>query len=146
MDFVISSKEQLAELWTLIYQPGQKPDWSHILPYYHPDIHFRDSVQEIHGIEKFSAMTARLAKRSASLEMEIRTSAQSGQTIMLEWIMTLRYKNLPNSSIFGASRVSLDEQGKIIAQRDYYDLWGDIYDNIPFIRRIYRGIMFLLFG
>ncbi len=29
---------------------GSKPDWSHILPYYHEDIIFQDSIQRIEGI------------------------------------------------------------------------------------------------
>jgi len=146
MDRVITTKEQVRDLWTLIYHPGRKPDWSHIIPYYHPDILFRDSVQTIRGIQKFTAMTERLARRSATLEMDIRNIAQSEQTIFLEWIMTLRYKNLPKSSVYGSSRITLDAAGKIIEQRDYYDLWGDIFDHIPLVGRLYRWLMFWWFG
>jgi hypothetical protein len=40
----------------------------------------------------------------------------------------------------------LNEEGKIIAQRDYYDLWGDIYNGIPGWRRLYRWFMRKFFG
>jgi len=35
---------------------------------------------------------------------------------------------------------------KIIEQRDYYDLWGDIFDNIPRFSVMYRKFMKKKFG
>jgi hypothetical protein len=48
--------------------------------------------------------------------------------------------------LYGASRITLNEGGKIIEQRDYYDLWGDIFDNIPIFKKIYRKFMKNRFG
>ncbi len=146
MEYVITSKEQLIDLWTNIYSTTGRVDWSGILPYYHPDVIFRDSVQEIHGIEAFEAMTKRLEQRSKELKMDIVTSLMQGQTLFMEWIMTLNFKKYPSSSIYGCSRLTLDEQGKIIEQRDYYDLWGDIFDNIPRFNKLYRRFMHKKFG
>ena len=146
MEHAITSKEMLADLWTHIYDAEGRPDWSHIIPYYDDAIYFRDSVQEIHGIGEFTSMTERLAKRSGSLEMEVKNAAQDGNVIFLEWVMTLKYKKYPTSSIFGSSRITLTESGKIIEQRDFYDLWGDIFDNIPGFRRAYRKFMHWKFG
>jgi hypothetical protein len=146
MDYAITSKEQLADLWTNIYDPAGKADWSHIIPYYHDDIFFKDSVQEIRGKKEFTAMTERLVKRSGSLEMAVRNAAQNGKVILLEWTMTLKYKKYPTSSIYGSSRITLNDSGKIIEQRDYYDLWGDIFDNIPGFGRVYRKFMHWKFG
>jgi limonene-1,2-epoxide hydrolase len=146
MEYAIRSKEHLRELWTKIYTIEGKPDWSHIIPYYDDSIYFKDTVQEIRGIKEFTAMTERLIKRSGSLEMSIRSVAQDGNVIFLEWIMTLTFKRTPKSSIYGTSRVTLNGSGKIIEQRDYYDLWGDIYDNIPVFGRVYRIFMRKAFG
>jgi hypothetical protein len=146
MEHTITSKEQLTDLWTNIYNTDGKPDWSHILPYYDDEIHFKDTVQEIHGKKEFTAMTERLIKRAGNLKMEIKNSSQSENVIFLEWIMTLSFKKYPNSSIYGSSRVTLNGVGKITEQRDYYDLWGDIFDNIPIFRSAYRKFMHKKFG
>ncbi|MFZ4580257.1 MAG: nuclear transport factor 2 family protein [Myxococcota bacterium] len=146
MDHVITSTEQLEKLWTDIYTPEGKPDWSHILPYYDDDILFRDSVQEIRGKQAFAAMTERLIERSGSLAMAVRHTARNGNVIFLEWVMTLTFNKYPSSSIYGASRVTLNDLGKIIEQRDYYDLWGDIFDNIPRFGPLYRKFMRKKFG
>lgn len=146
MDYVITSKEQLTRLWTDIYNTDGRPDWAHILPYYHEDILFKDTVQEIRGKKEFTAMTERLVQRSKKLQMEIRNCSSDDRIIFMEWIMTLSFKKYPNSSVYGCSRVTLDEAGKIIEQRDYYDLWGDIFDNIPRFGKAYRRFMHKKFG
>ncbi|NBK21162.1 MAG: nuclear transport factor 2 family protein [Spirochaetia bacterium] len=146
MDSYIQSKEQLKDLWTNIYNTEGKPDWSHILPYYDDDIFFYDSVQKIHGITDFKAMTERLIARSNNLKMTVKNTAQNDNIIFLEWEMSLGFKKYPTSSIFGSSRVTLNDSGKIIEQRDFYDLWGDIFDNIPRFNKIYRKFMHKKFG
>ena len=45
-----------------------------------------------------------------------------------------------------ADRKIVLKDGKIIEQRDYYDLWGDILDTIKFVRRGYRRFMSRRFG
>jgi limonene-1,2-epoxide hydrolase len=146
MSFRIESKEQFVELWTNIYNTEGKPDWSHILPYYDDKIYFRDSIQEIRGIKEFKAMTVRLVERSKDLRMKIVNILFEGNIILFEWEMGLSFKKYPNSKLFGASRLTLNDNGKIIDQRDYYDLWGDIIDNIPFLAKGYRKFMRKMFG
>jgi hypothetical protein len=137
---------QFLSLWQDIYASPGKPAWDHILPYYDEDISFRDSVQSIRGKEKFAAMTRRLARRSSTkLEFRIRNSSMQDDVIFLEWEMVISYKRLPESSIFGSSLIQLKD-GKIVQQRDYYDLWGDIFDNIPFVGKAYRLFMRKVFG
>ncbi len=138
--------ESIKALWSKTYNTEGKPDWSHILPYYHEEIYFRDSIQELRGMEEFEAMTRRLTDRSNDLKMSIVRTAQQGRDIFIEWEMTIKFKRNPSSVMYGASRVTLNGEGKIIEQRDYYDLWGDIFDNIPRIRKAYRRFMKRKFG
>ena len=140
------TKELVLDLWTKTYNTEGKPDWSHILPYYDNNIYFRDSIQEIRGIEKFTAMTERLTKRSKELKMKIVHAVMEGNLILMEWEMTIQFKKNPSSVLYGSSRLTLNEEGKIIQQRDYYDLWGDIFDNIPRFGKAYRKFMIRKFG
>jgi hypothetical protein len=111
----ITNVDQVTELWMKTYNAEGKPDWSHILPYYTDDIHFKDTVQELRGIDDFREMT-------------------------------IIFKKRPSSVLYGMSRLTLDDKGKIAEQRDYYDLWGDIFDNIPFFAKSYRKFMRKKFG
>jgi len=138
--------ETITELWSRTYNTRGKPDWSHILPYYDKNIYFRDSIQEIRGLEPFKEMTERLANRSRDLKMNIVHAVQKENIIFIEWEMTISYKKNPSSILYGSSRLTLSEEGKIAEQRDYYDLWGDIFDNIPRFGKAYRRFMRKKFG
>ncbi|MFY0688245.1 MAG: nuclear transport factor 2 family protein [Cyclobacteriaceae bacterium] len=134
------------DLWSKTYNTAGNPDWSHILPYYHNDIYFRDSIQAIRGMSDFKAMTERLTKRSKDLSMKLVRAVQEENDIFIEWEMTIAYKKYPNTVMYGASRLTINDDGKIIEQRDYYDLWGDIFDNIPRFGKMYRRFMHNKFG
>ena len=138
--------ESIRELWSKTYNTEGKPDWSHILPYYDKDIYFRDSIQEIHGIEDFTAMTERLTDRSKDLKMKVVRTAMVDNIIFVEWEMTISFKKRPSSVLYGSSRLTINEEGNILEQRDYYDLWGDIFDNIPKFAKPYRRFMAKKFG
>ncbi len=145
-DYCIRDVETVKALWSKTYNTEGKPDWSHILPYYHSDIKFRDSVQELHGKEDFVAMTERLAQRSKDLKMNIVNAIGEGNLFFIEWEMTIKFKKNPSSVLYGASRIRVNDEGKITEQRDYYDLWGDIFDNIPRFGKAYRRFMIKKFG
>jgi len=140
------TKDLVLDLWSKTYNTEGKPDWSHILPYYDNDIYFRDSIQEIRGIEEFTAMTERLTKRSKDLKMRIFNAVMEENIILMEWEMTLSFKKYPSSILYGSSRLTLNAEGKIAEQRDYYDLWGDIFDNIPRFGKAYRKFLIRKFG
>lgn len=140
------TKDLVLELWSKTYNTEGQPDWSHILPYYDNEIYFRDTIQEIHGIEEFTAMTERLTKRSKDLKMNIVMAVMEKNVIFLEWEMTIKFKKNPSSVLYGTSRLTLNSEGRIIEQRDYYDLWGDIFDNIPRFGKAYRKFMKKKFG
>ncbi|MHB8962051.1 MAG: nuclear transport factor 2 family protein [Saccharofermentanales bacterium] len=143
---VALTAESVLFLWSRTYNTSGKPDWSHIFPYYHPDIVFQDSVQRLQGYEEFTAMCNRLTKRCTSLQMDISHIVADSDTIMMDWKMTMSFRRSPSTPIFGCTRLTLHEDGRIIEQRDYYDLWGDIYNGIPGFRRLYRWFMRRFFG
>jgi len=144
--FTIEDIKQFTDLWSRTYNAEGKPDWSHILPYYSENIIFRDSIQEIHGFDEFKTMVERLANRSSELKMKITRAFMDDSIIFMEWEMTILFKKTRSSILYGTSRLTLDENRKIIEQRDYYDLWGDIFDNIPFFKKAYRKFMRRVFG
>ncbi len=81
----IVNAKQFKELWEKTYNTKDKPDWSHILPYYDDSIYFRDSIQEIRGISEFKKMTERLVARSSELEMKIVNITMDCRTLFFEW-------------------------------------------------------------
>jgi limonene-1,2-epoxide hydrolase len=144
-EFKVKDLQHFLSLWQNIYTDEGKVCWDNMLPYYDENIFFKDSVQEIRGKKNYAKMTRRLAKRAKNLKFLIHNSAKKGEIIFVEWEMVISYKKYPKSSVYGASKILLKD-GKVLEQRDYYDLWGDIFDNIKFIAKGYRRFMRKRFG
>jgi limonene-1,2-epoxide hydrolase len=138
--------ETIRELWSKTYNTSGKPDWSHLFPYYHENIRFQDSIQKVEGKEEFMALCMRLAQRCRELKMQITNLVVNGEIVFMEWEMTMMFKKFPSSTLYGSTRLTLNEDSLIIEQRDYYDLWGDIFDNIPRFGPLYRRFMHRKFG
>jgi limonene-1,2-epoxide hydrolase len=134
------------DLWSRTYNTNGEPDWSHIFPYYHDNIIFQDAIQKVGGKEAFVKMCERLAARCERLEMEITAVIADPPLIFMEWKMTMIFRKTPKTSLFGCTKLTLAEDGRIIQQRDYYDLWGDIFPNVPVMRRLYPKFMRRIFG
>jgi limonene-1,2-epoxide hydrolase len=138
--------DTVAALWSKTYNTAGKPDWSHIYPYYHPDVVFQDTIQRVEGKAEFTALCERLTRRCTQLAMDVHRVAQNGSEIFLEWTMTMSFRRFPSTPVYGCTRLTLHEDGRIIEQRDYYDLWGDIFNGIPRFRGPYRRFLRKHFG
>ncbi len=140
------STDRIIELWSRTYNKEGKPDWSHIFPYYHDQIVFEDSIQKIEGIEDFKAMCGRLTERCEQLNMEIQTIAQNANVVLMDWKMIMSFNKYPSTPVYGCTRLTFGEDNRIIHQRDYFDLWGDIFNGIPYFKRSYRKFLRKHFG
>jgi limonene-1,2-epoxide hydrolase len=140
------TKELILDLWSQTYNTDGKPDWSHLFPYYHEDIIFEDTVQRVEGIAEFKEMCGRLAQRCEQLNMEIQSIVMDSRDIFLQWKMVMMFKKYPSTALYGCSKLTLGEDGRIIFQRDYFDLWGTILNGIPILRKPYWNFMHRYFG
>ena len=140
------TEEKIRELWGKTYNSAGKPDWSHIFPYYHADIVFQDSIQRVEGIVDFTAMCNRLTERCEQLTMDIASISMNENEVFLEWTMVMIFKKFPSTPMYGCTKLTFGEDNRIIHQRDYFDLWGDIFNGIPRFKRAYRNFMHKYFG
>lgn len=140
------NEESIRLLWSKTYNTNGKPDWSHIYGYYHDDIVFQDTIQRIEGKQAFIQLCERLTMRCKELNMEIGTIFSKGNAFMFDWTMTMMFNKFPSTPIYGSTKLVLHTDGRIILQRDYYDLWGDIFNGIPWFKKPYRRFLHKKFG
>ena len=143
---LVLNEETIAQLWSKTYNTNGKPDWSHIYPYYHDEIVFQDTIQRIEGKQEFIALCERLTNRCKELKMDLGTILSKGNEFMFEWTMTMMFDKFPSTPIYGCTKLILHDDGRIISQRDFYDLWGDIFNGIPWFKKPYRKFMHKKFG
>ena len=137
---------KILELWSKTYNKEGKPDWAHIFPYYHDNIVFQDSIQRIEGIEDFTAMCNRLTDRCEQLSMDISAISMNENEVFMEWTMVMMFKKFPSTPMYGCTKLTFADDNRIIHQRDYFDLWGDIFNGITRFKRAYRNFMKKYFG
>jgi limonene-1,2-epoxide hydrolase len=140
------SPERIRELWSLTYNTEGKPDWSHLFPYYHENIVFEDCIQKIEGIDEFTAMCGRLTARCEQLNMEIISLVMDSRQVFFQWKMIMRFNKYPPTPVYGCTMLTIGEDNRIVYQRDYFDLWGDIFNGIPYFKRAYRKFLKKHFG
>lgn len=140
------NEENIRLLWSRTYNTSGKPDWSHIYTYYHDDIVFQDTIQRIEGKEEFIQLCKRLTDRCKELKMDLGTIFVKENEIMFDWTMTMMFTKFPSTPIYGSTKLTLHPDGRIIHQRDYYDLWGDIFNGIPWFKKPYRRFLRKKFG
>jgi len=138
--------DTVAALWSKTYNTEGKPDWSHIFPYYHPEVVFQDTIQRLEGKDEFIALCQRLTDRCKQLRMDVHSVARNGNVFFLQWTMTMMFNKFPSTPVYGCTKLTLHEDGRIIEQRDYYDLWGDIFNGIPYFKGPYRRFLRRKFG
>lgn len=143
---LVLNEESIRQLWSKTYNTNGKPDWSHIFPYYHDDIVFQDTIQRIEGKQEFIQLCERLTNRCKELKMDLGTVFVNGNAFMFDWTMTMMFNKFPSTPIYGSTKLTLHPDGRIISQRDYYDLWGDIFNGIPWFKKPYRRFMHKKFG
>jgi hypothetical protein len=138
--------KKIRELWSKTYNKEGKPDWSHIFPLYHDDIVFQDSIQKIEGKDEFIKLCNRLTDRCEQLTMDIYSITEAKNEFIFDWKMEMMFKKWPSNPIYGCTKLTIAVDNRIIGQRDYYDLWGDIINGIPYLVKPYRGFMKRYFG
>lgn len=122
----------------------KNPDFSIIRDYYHSNVRFRDAIQELHGRDAFITMMQHFMKRCSELHVHLNDAAQNGNVIFLQWTMKMRFSKSPLTVIEGATKLTLDADGKVVEHRDYFDLWGDTLDAVPGVGKLYRRAVKLL--
>ena len=138
--------DMIRDLWSKTYNKYGKPDWSHIFPYYHDDIVFQDSIQKIEGKNEFIKLCNRLTDRCEKLTMDLYTIAEAENAFLFDWKMEMMFKKWPSNPIYGSTKITMADDNRIIHQRDYYDIWGDIINGIPYLVKPYRGFVKRYFG
>jgi limonene-1,2-epoxide hydrolase len=121
---------------------GEGVDVSLVRTYYHPDVLFRDAIQEVRGRDAVVEMLLRFAQRCKELRVHVHNVVQDGPVIFVEWRMEIVVNpRLPMLWNDGCTRLLVGDDGLVIDHRDYFDLWGDMIDAFPRASKVYRKIV-----
>jgi ketosteroid isomerase-like protein len=103
---------------------------------YHPDVIFSDPVHQISGLAALGDYFAHAYARLTESHFSVKSMAASGQTGFVSWQMRIRHPAIAQGNeilVDGCSELRWQEDGLIIAHRDYYDLTQMVYQHLPVI-------------
>ena len=104
--------------------------------FYDADVVFRDPLQTIVGRTPFVAMNRSVIARAKHVTFEVTESAVGDGVIFLAWIMRYVTHMGPTLVFEGSTRARVRD-GRIVEQREYWDLLSTFASSVPGIRTLY---------
>lgn len=109
---------------------------------YHPKVIFEDPVGTHEGLPALASYFRKLLKSCVQCEFVIRHQQFSGADAWLNWTMIFSHKRLNGGDpihVDGGSVLRIRE-GRVVFQRDYYDMGSMVYEQIPVLGRLIRWL------
>lgn len=135
--------KQLEQLKSF-YADMHSNDFSAIDTLYHPNIVFKDAVQEVHGREPLKAYFTHGLGNAEQCLFHFEQVSQSGNNAFLVWEMRLKHPSIGGGKeiiVPGASWVQFDaDSGLITLHRDFCDLGAMVYEHLPVIGFLVRKV------
>jgi len=108
---------------------------------YSEDVVFEDPTQKQKGLKAYLAAQEGLLRRCDDVLLKPLAIACDGQTAFVEWEMGLKIKGI--EFVYpGTTRLLLNDAGKIVDHRDYFDFVGPTFEPVPviggFVRWLYK--------
>ena len=108
---------------------------------YSEDVVFEDPTQKQKGLKAYLAAQEGLLRRCDDVLLKPLAIACDGPTAFVEWEMGLKIKGI--EFVYpGTTRLLLNDAGKIVDHRDYFDFVGPTFEPVPvisgFVRWLYK--------
>lgn len=115
-----------------------------LLALYDESVHFRDPVHDVRGLAAFAEMNRKFLRSVRSLEIDVVDLVEGETSFFVAWTMRLTPRVGPAVSVDGVTHVR-HRDGKIVEQRDHFDMAGSALDALPGVGAAYRSIVSKLF-
>ena len=105
---------------------------------YSSSVTFVDPVTQHHGLEALTAYFEGLLTRCQTCSFDINSSERAGSAAYVGWTMVYSHPHLNSGEKIRVDGFSLLKlaQGRIVHQRDYYDMGAMIYEQVPLLGRL----------
>jgi esterase/lipase superfamily enzyme len=130
----------LIERFKAFYQDVRHPQLDRIDDVYTEDVWFKDPVHELRGAEKLHSYLSTMCVNVHSGHFEYLDQVVSDNTAYIKWNMHFKHPKLGNKTITvrGVSQVQFNE--RIYYHEDIYDLGELIYEHVPLLGAIVKGL------
>ncbi|WP_249411633.1 nuclear transport factor 2 family protein [Marinomonas sp. A3A] len=130
----------LIERFKAFYLDVKHPKLDKIDDVYAEDVLFKDPVHELRGAENLHAYLSEMCVNVHSGRFEYLDQIVSDNTAYIKWNMHFKHPKLGNKTITvrGISQVQFNE--RIYFHEDVYDLGQLIYEHVPLLGAVVKGL------
>lgn len=108
---------------------------------YAADARFKDPFNDVQGLARIRGVYSHMFETLLAPRFAVHQAATSADVCLLEW--ELAFTALGSGRpwrIRGASRLTLDPEGRIREHRDYWDPAEELYEQVPALGWLMRRI------
>jgi ketosteroid isomerase-like protein len=137
-----ASANQLAESLASAYQSLGEGDSSKVAALYAEDIYFEDPTQGIQGKTALMRHIDSTFLNISNFSFKSHKTLAGDTDVFLSWTQIFTHKKLAGGKtirVEGATYLKT-RNGKIYYQRDYFDLGAVVYENLPIIGTVIKGL------
>ena len=115
---------------------------SDIKQIYTEDVFFKDPFNEVNGIQHVITIFDHMFHQLDQPRFVVTTHVSQGDQAFLTWDFLFKMKrfNRNEQCIRGASHIRFADDGRVCYHRDYWDVAEELYEKLPLIGSVMRGL------
>lgn len=115
---------------------------------YTDDVFFKDPFNEVRGIAAASRIFEHMFEQVDAPRFVVTTSVLQGDDAFLTWDFLFRMKRFARDEqcIRGATHLRFAADGRVCMHRDYWDAAEELYEKLPLLGAMMRGLKRLARG
>ena len=109
---------------------------------YTDDVFFKDPFNEVNGIQQVITIFDHMFHQVDQPRFVVTTHVHQGDQAFLTWDFLFKMKrfNRNEQCIRGASHIRFAADGRVSYHRDYWDVAEELYEKLPLIGSVMRGL------
>ncbi len=104
---------------------------------------FKDPFNEVQGIEAIDRIFRHMYVALDEPHFVVTRAVTQGAQCFLVWDFKFRFKRFDTATlqtVRGCSHLELDEQGRILMHRDFWDAAEELYEKLPAVGALMRWL------
>jgi steroid delta-isomerase len=111
--------------------------------YYAAECYFKDPFNEVRTLPEIQAIFERMYRHLADPRFRVTERIEEGKSGVLVWDFDFRMRAWQPATarrIHGVTLLKFDAAGKVNYHRDYWDAAEELYEKLPLIGPLMRGL------
>lgn len=137
-----TSRDAVARLATF-YETLQPGDLDQMDQWYAPHARFKDPFNEVHGLAAIRRIFEHMFASLHEPRFVVTRQLVDGQQAFLVWEFRFRFKRFDTRTeqvVRGGSHLTLDDNGRVVDHRDYWDAAEELYEKLPLLGPLMRWL------